>query len=183
MDIKKKTMKRDEWPNKNFKQVVINPENINGKKAFVGLIWWQEGIDRVEVNNKSLLIVDKNFTWLQIAIEDQSYWITSMYDDSDNFIEAYFDLNSKNILDEENPYFYDMFTDIIISKDHSVHILDEDELLKAYKDETISKDTYDHIKKLTKELYDYITLNVEEILKYLDIKHLEYKEKIKESMI
>lgn len=180
MVIKKKTMRRDEWPSKDFKEVIIDQEIINGKKAFVGLILWQEGVRKVDVSNKSLHIVDESYSWLEIAIEDQYYWVTSMYDDEDEFIEAYFDLNSKNVLDSENPYFYDMFTDIIISKDHSVCILDEDELLKAYQDHTISERDYNHIKKLTKELYDYITLNVEDILKYLNEKHLEYKKKIEE---
>lgn len=183
MKIKKKTMRRDEWPGKDFKKVLIKKEMINGNNALIGLILWTEGVEKVSVSNKTLLIVDKDYTWLEIAIEGQSYWVTSMYDDNDEFIEAYFDLNSKNILNEENPYFYDMFTDIIISKDKTVHILDEDELESAYKEGMISEKEYIHVRKITKELYNYIVDNVDSLLEYLKQKHRDYKKQIIENVL
>lgn len=183
MKVKKKTMIRDEWPKDRHKKVSIFHEKINGKNVSIGVILWTKGVESIKVRNKTLLIVDEGYSWLEIALEEKYYWITVMFDNNDEFIEAYFDLNAQNILDDVNPYFYDMFTDIVIYKDRSVHILDEEELDNAYKEELISEVDYERTKKMTKELYEFVTNNADSLVKFFENTHHHYKKQMNENML
>ena len=41
-----------------------------------------------------------------------------MYDDKDELIELYFDITNGNYFEElSNPYFYDLFLDIVVTKE------------------------------------------------------------------
>ncbi len=176
MEIKEKSLRRDEWPSEEYKDVLIEECKINHRRGMIAFIMWKKGIDMVKVSNDTLLIVDEGYTWLEIALENERYAITAMYDKDDHFIEAYFDLTKKNHLSYPDPKIYDMFIDIIISKNGDVRILDENELDLAYQDGTVTELEYQEILKTKDELYKYICLHRDEILRYLATKQRYYKE-------
>lgn len=94
-------------------------------------------------NNKKIKIVDKDYYWLQIAIEDENYWITAMYDENKQCIQYYIDITLKNIIKkEEDSYFFDLFLDIVKLNTGEIVLLDEDELKEALKEKDITEDEY-----------------------------------------
>ena len=100
-----------------------------------------------------------------------------MYDNNDELVEIYFDITASNHFEDlDNPYFYDLFTDIVITNDGDVHIVDEDELDKAMEEKVISSEQYNLAKYTTKKLFDYI-VNKKSIIDYCYKKMKEFKNK------
>ena len=48
--------------------------------------------NKIKDNFKDEIIVDNGYTWIQIALEHNYFWIKAMYDDKDNLIEIYIDI-------------------------------------------------------------------------------------------
>ncbi len=105
-------------------------------------------------------IADTNYAWLQIALKEQYFWLTAMYDSSGQLIQLYFDITAGNQFDDpENPRFRDMYLDIVVTNTGALHILDQDELDEALNSGAIAKEEYDHAEVICKKLYDYLTAN------------------------
>lgn len=112
------------------------------------------------------LIVDNNYKWLQIALKDQHFWITAMFDKDDNFIQLYVDITKQNcFLEPDNPYFYDLYLDIVVTNNKKVYILDRDELDIALENNNISKDDYDLAISVCNFLYNYLIDNSDYVIK------------------
>lgn len=164
MQIKKKTMKREEWDYIKTKRYITKdyPDKV------IGLIIIDD-INRpliVEHDQKKLTIIEKNYKWLEVAPKKDNYFMTAMFDENDELIEIYFDINSGNFFEDiQNPFFYDMFVDLCITKDNSVDSMDEEELKKAYSEHVISDDEYNQILKDFNNLKEYLNNNKFEIVK------------------
>ena len=114
-----------------------------------------------------VLLADDNYTWLQLAFRDECFWLTAMYDDKDNLIQLYFDITKGNFFEEEdNPYFYDMFLDVVVTKEGRIVILDEDELKMALENNIISVQEYQEANNIVKELVSYLEKNKDNLIKY-----------------
>ena len=180
MQIKKKDMQNSNWSRLLEKQYISEEISINGIDGVVSLTIMNKVTEPLEVNAPmgKIMIANENYKWLQLALKNQNFWLTAMYDDSDNLIEVYFDITDNNYFDDiTNPYCYDLFTDIVLTKDN-VYIVDEDELEMAYSKKVVSEEQYQKVKDVTKELYDYIVSNREEIIEYCCSKRNELQKKL-----
>lgn len=110
-----------------------------------------------------VLIADKDYCWLQIALKDQFFWITAMYDNGGQLVEVYFDITNGNRFDEpDNPCFLDMYLDIVLAGDN-LQVLDQDELEEALENGDITRGEYNHAQAVCRELYDYLAVHREAV--------------------
>lgn len=122
----------------------------------------------VHYNFKDAVIVDNDYTWIQLAFKDQNFWIKAMYDEKDNLIEIYVDVSKCNHFDDiNNPEYEDLFLDVVIpSKGHIYH-MDDIELMKAKNEGLVSDEDYKLCKTVCRKLESYFDDNRQELLDYL----------------
>ena len=127
-----KTMKRDEWSRVLEKEVVIQDISCGGCDGKAALL----KIRRVSAplfvsyGDLSMKIADDNYSWLQIALEDQYFWITAMFDEKEELLSIYIDMTDGNQVDCDDPCFVDMYLDYVVLDDMVLE-LDRDELEDA----------------------------------------------------
>ncbi len=157
MFIKRREMKRSDWKRITERKYITQNIEIFGNKGVSGLILMEEISSPLEKNG--VKIVEKGYKWLQIALENQNFWVTAMFDEKDNFIQIYFDITLKNYFDEpDNPQFDDLFVDIVLTTDLKVEILDYDELDQALKENIITPHQYNLAKSTTQKLSEYLKI-------------------------
>ena len=165
---------------KGDKDYFIDKYKDDNYEGYISLIVWKN-LERkiiVPYHDKNLLIADEGYKWVQISLRNEHVWITSMYDESDNLIEIYMDVSIENSLEDiNNLHFYDLFCDVIISKDMEVELLDRSELKGALDEGLITQELYDLGKDISKKLYNYTVNNKEEIVNfcYQKLQELENK--------
>ena len=148
----------------------------NNFKAVAGIVKWTNVLEKVEVhyNFKDEVIIDNNYTWVEIAPMDNNFWIKAMYDEKDKLIEVYIDITRKNNFDDiNNPKYEDLFLDIVIPRKGHIYQMDEVELMKAYTEKLITEEEFYGAKKISKKLVEYITSHHQEFLDYLKNLKLE----------
>ena len=87
-----------------------------------------------------------------------------MFDTNDNLVQIYCDVNDGNVLGD-NPYFDDLFTDIVLFNDE-VFMVDQDDLINAYREGVISPLQYNKAKVVSLRLFDFVKDNKKEIVDY-----------------
>ena len=87
-----------------------------------------------------------------------------MFDDNNQLVQIYCDVNDGNVLGD-NPYFDDLFIDIVLYNDE-VFMIDQDDLINAYREGVISTLQYNKAKVASLRLYDFVSENKNEIINY-----------------
>lgn len=155
MFIKRREMKRSDWKRIIKRKYITKNINIQGIEGVAGLIYMEQVSAPLEKNG--ITIVKEGYKWLQIALKDQNFWVTAMFDENDDFVQIYFDVTLKNHFDiPDNPQFDDLFIDIVLTTDRSVIVLDSDELNQALEEGIISNQEYDLGKSTSKKLCNYL---------------------------
>ena len=171
MKIKTRDMKltgvMEEASKKKFFSKTIN---IGDEKAVVGIIKWYDVLEKFEVhyNFKDEVIIDNNYTWIQIAPINNNYWIKAMYDDNDKLVEIYIDITRSNNFDDiSNPHYEDLFLDVVVPRKGHIYQMDDVELMKAYNEGLVSEKEYKMAKVICKKLISYISDHHQEFLDFL----------------
>ena len=73
---------------------------------------------------QEVILADVGYYWLQIGLKGENVWITAMYDEKGNFVQYYFDVSRKNVIDGENSYFEDLFVDVIVQGENEIAVLE-----------------------------------------------------------
>ena len=182
MEVKKKDMKKTGWKRcleKDYYTKEFKFKNQTGIVSLSHLKKIQEPLT-IHYDFGDLLIADTNYYHLQFAFKNELFWLTAMYDDKMNLIELYFDITDSNHFDDtNNPYFYDMFLDIVVTNDGKIHILDEDELQEALNNNIITLEQYNKARNTMKDLYTYLQKNKDELISFCNetLKEMIQKEK------
>lgn len=106
--------------------------NLHGKIALVQLqnvsspLWGDCGARRLK-------LADENFSWL-----------TAMFDAQDRLIEIYVDMTDGNHMEEDNPWFVDLYLDYALAENEALE-LDRDELEAAFAQGNLSSQQYERI--------------------------------------
>ncbi len=111
--------------------------------------------------------------WLMIVPRKGNVFLTVQFDEAEDFVEVYFDVNRGNdFSDPSDPVFEDMFLDVVLDKKKRVYTLDERDLDEALKQKIITdkeyRDTKDTAEKLTSYLEDHgeeVIVNCKNIFK------------------
>ena len=128
--MQSKDMKRTDWGRVLRKDYIARDFRRNGHQGRMSLSILRELTAPLTIHYPfgDVLIADEGFGWLQIALKEQSFWITAMYDRQGQRISLYFDVTAGNCFDNpDNPCFADLYLDIVAIGD-VLEVLDRDEL-------------------------------------------------------
>jgi predicted RNA-binding protein associated with RNAse of E/G family len=161
MGIQKKYMKKQNWKRvteREYISNVIEEENIRGVASLLFIKKVEQPSFKEYKNKITVKIADEKFYWLQLAIENENYWITAMYDENKKLIQYYIDITEKNVIDtKEDSYFYDLFLDVVILNTGEIILLDEDELEEALKEKVINHEQYELAYNKAKNIMEFIS--------------------------
>lgn len=175
-----KDMKRSDWHRCLRKDYIAKDFEIEGYQGQMSLSILRELTGPLTIHYPfgDVLIADKDYRWLQIALNGQFFWITAMYDRDEQLIDLYFDITNGNCFDDpENPQFEDMYLDIVVAGDVMM-ILDQDELDEALAEGVISRESYDHAVEVCHALYDYLLTNKDKVIALCEKSYRELKSQI-----
>ena len=160
MKIEKKYMDKRGWKRVIQRKYISKKIIENGRSGEISLVLIEKvtepSIKQYE-NGIKVKIADNNYYWLQLAFQNENYWITAMFDDKKQLIQYYIDITEKNeIKNNGESYFLDLFLDIVILQNGDVLLLDEEELTKALEEKNITIEQYDlaynTVKKIMKKI-------------------------------
>lgn len=180
MDLKMeaKDMKKTGWRRCVKKDYIARDCQINGIPAKVSLSVLREVSAPLTIHYDfgNARIADTDYAWLQIALKEQYFWLTAMYSSDGQLIQLYFDITAGNQFDDpENPWFRDMYLDIVVTNTGRIHVLDQDELDDALNDGAITKEEYDHAEMVCRKLHTYLTENKETVIALCNQSYHELK--------
>lgn len=92
------------------------------------------------VGEKRLCVGDRGYVYLQYFPHGKAYAVTKMLDELGNVVQWYIDICKAHGKDQNGHLWYDdLYLDIVVLPDGSVHLLDQDELDEAMEKGIISK--------------------------------------------
>lgn len=175
--MQSKDMKRTDWGRVLRKDYIAQDFRRNGHQGRMSLSILRELTAPLTIHYPfgDVLIADEGFGWLQIALKEQSFWITAMYDRQGQRISLYFDVTAGNCFDNpDNPCFADLYLDIVAIGD-VLEVLDRDELDEALETGDITREEYDHAISVCRKLYAYLAENQVYIADWCDQAFRELK--------
>ena len=167
-------MHRTDWTRITRRRYISRECTINGNRTRESLIFLDDVAAPLTVDSagKQVKIVEKGYSWLQIAEEGQKWWLTSMFDEHGTLLQLYFDITAGNLFDDtDNPRFRDMYLDIIMNTDEEICILDGEELSDALSRGEITPQEYAQTRQACDELYRLLTAHSAEVLAYCRCAH------------
>ncbi len=155
--IKTSRMKRDSWKEISRKDYTVRQFD----EYAAGLLLMREVSKEIAVSGKT--IVKEGYAWLELAYRNRNVFATVMFDEKGQFTEAYFDITDGNHFDDpEDPYFEDMFLDLVLFRNGEIRLLDREELEAAYREEVITKQQYEKALREGERLYAELKEDPEE---------------------
>lgn len=145
---------------KDVKTIDIKNNFFDGKIALLNVYNVEPLIIKYPYGD--IKILDNNYKWLEFAPRNSKWWLTVMFDENDNLIESYFDITKENNIDAYNPYFIDIFLDVVIRNDKKIYLLDEDEINNALNKNLITKEEYDLSYETANKIIEFYNKNKEE---------------------
>lgn len=178
LKIKIKEMSKKDWNRVEQKKYFFL--NINGRikelmqvesSGIASIMEFIKIKEPLKVNyfNKESILLEKGYSWVQIAYEKENFWITAIFNKEKKLIQVYFDVSKKNILKQNGEsFFYDLFIDVILM-DKKMLVLDENELEEAKRYKVINNQEYKLAMDTTKRIMNFLSKeeNIDELNKYL----------------
>ena len=97
-----------------------------------------------ELNGRKFCLVDDGYTWIQRLPVEKNWSVTAMFDDRSNIIQWYFDITKQNSIDENGqPFYDDLYLDVVVLPSGEVVLFDEDELKEALESGDITQKEFD----------------------------------------
>jgi len=104
---------------------------------------------------------DTGYSEINFLPDNENWCLSAMYDDKGRIIEWYVDITRKNAVDEDGqPYGDDMYLDAAVMPDGRVLVFDEDELLAARENHSITSGEYDMAYRVLHTLQDKQMLTI-----------------------
>lgn len=176
--MKIKNMKRTDWRRLLEKSYVVrdcSPWGYPGRESILRIhkvsqpLWVKEGYGRI-------CIADAGHSWVQVACQDQPYWLTAMFDRNDCFLQIYFDIARPPCFDDpDDPTFEDLYLDVVLTSGLEVAILDREELDEAWRNGEIDWETYDFALSACEKLLVWLEENKQELVDYITKVYHEMK--------
>ena len=163
-------MRKSDWHRILERRYTAQPCCFQDMEGVVSLIEIKKVESPLTVHYESgdVLIADNGYSWVQLALRDQYFWMTAMFDAAGEFQEIYFDITAGNMFDDmDNPKFQDMYLDIVLLRDGRIHILDRDELDEAWMNREISEEQYQKAIEDCDKLYDFLMVNKTELVQFV----------------
>lgn len=165
----RKNMYRSGWHRCLKKEYIAADTTFRGKKAKVSLSVLKELTGPLWVADRDgkTLIADNGYSWLQLAVDGEYFYMTSMFDTEGKLLQLYFDMTNGTIWDDpDNPCFDDMYLDYVLSPDGYIAKLDADELAEALEENVISRQEYERTLAEGQKLSEYLENNKQEMMEF-----------------
>ncbi len=95
-----------------------------------------------------LVIVAEGFHWIQLAPRKERWWLTAMFDAQKRLVQFYFDVTFENrILPHGGSWCRDAYLDVVLDRDGTARILDEEELAAAFAAGEITRGMYEQARR------------------------------------
>jgi len=148
-----------DWPwLKDSKNKVVK---CNGKyKGYAGIITDTKVLYplKVDYGDSEKLLFDNGYSCVMYLPEQENWCVSAVYDCELDIVEWYFDiLKSQDIDDKGDPFFHDLYLDVVLDSELKPFILDEDELLEALNKKIISEDDYKSAYKISEKIINVVS--------------------------
>ena len=112
----------------------------------------------VDVTGKKKVCIDNGYYIIEFTPLDQYYNVRIFLNRDANVSGYYFDISGENGVEENIPYYDDMYLDIIYCPDDNnfLKIVDEDELIEALTEGKITKEQFEQAKTECSKLFQEI---------------------------
>lgn len=171
MELKRKTLRREEWKRITRKTVTVRPVRTPHFSGLGSLITIHELTGQLWVPDSPfgpVLIADRGYRWLQFAPEGEHWWLTVMFDEQGSLVQSYFDITRRNELsDPDGAYFQDMFLDVAVPAVGEPVVLDRDELDAALADGSITRGEHALALETADKILKWYAENREAYLRFL----------------
>ena len=138
-------IKRADFPmqyvdEKKFKYMYVDEEDFKGYLGQIHIIKANQppkelGEDYIERANSGC-------KWLEFYPENSNVAMTVAYSHENKILNWYFDIINKVGIENNNPYFEDLYLDVTLTPQNKMELLDEEELKQSLKNLEITEEEY-----------------------------------------
>ena len=162
-------IKRADFPmqyvdEKKFKYMYIDEDDFKGYLGQIHII--KANQPPKELGEDYIERANSGFKWLEFYPENSNIAMTVCYNNENKILQWYFDIINKVGIEDDNPYFEDLYLDVTLTPQNKIELLDEEELEDALEKGDVTKEQYDMAYKTAKELMKMIDGKQEKIIKF-----------------
>lgn len=142
--LKRRFGDRSDWKRikkREYAQSYVDKEEFTGYITLLNLVQVTKPL-WVKYDDKSVCIVDDGYMWLQHFPIGKNYSVTTMFDANGEVIQWYIDICKELGVENNIPWWDDLFLDIIVLPTGEIIQQDEDELEAALKNGLVDQDSY-----------------------------------------
>lgn len=100
----------------------------------------------LDISGKSIKLLDKDFSYIELLPISKNYSLKIYYDDNDNMLAIKCDITLNNFLDERKmPFYEEGFLSIVLDSNYSINECGENELKEALEKKEITESEYEKI--------------------------------------
>ena len=167
--MKRSRLSYDEWKcilNKERKGKYVNNDWLNG---FIGLIDIRE-VSEPQIwkfRGEDIVVCEKGKKWVSILPRNDWYCITAMMNEKGDILLWYIDMIAEQGVDEDEiPYFYDLYLDLVVYPDGTIIVDDMDELEDALEKGDITKEQFQLALNTSERLQNGLLSDISEFIKF-----------------
>lgn len=159
--MKTKYLDRRHWRRllrSDYRELRVENERFDG---IIGLITMYKVKSplQVQVVDQHLTVADRGYKWVQILPKDKPFSITAMYNRYWQPVQYYIDINEKNFIEIGEARTHDLFLDVLVLPNGKYELVDEQDLKRALRNGTITKQQYDYAYHIAEEMMQHIKTN------------------------
>ena len=176
--MKQKDMRRSEWRRILERKYHCAPFSHQDKQGIASVLTIQKVSEPLVIHYEhgDVTIACEGDIWLQLALQDSYLWVTAMFDAEHRLQQIYFDITNGNCFeDPTNPTFEDLYLDLVLEADGTIHVLDRDELDEALRIGEITTVTYQRAVDEGEKLYRYLQNHWQAFVAFCFEKMMELK--------
>ena len=131
--LKRRFASRSDWKRiikRQYVQTHVVNDEFNGTITLLHLVEVSEPL-WVQYTGKRICIVDNGYMWMQHFPHSKNFALTTMFDADGEVVQWYIDISSAIGIENNDPWWDDLFLDIVVFPDGEYALLDEDELQEA----------------------------------------------------
>lgn len=142
--IERKFADRSQWKRIQKRSFYVLEEQSSQYEGFVTFFYMHQVTKPLwkEYAFRCTKIADSGYLWIQNFPKDTHYTLTTMLDPSGNIVQWYADICKQHGIENNIPWFDDLYLDLTAIPNGTMELLDIDELEEAYTLHHITKNDY-----------------------------------------